>query len=42
MTYGMMQNLPILRYIADQQGLGVTRAHDVTVRYLELSHCKSS
>ena len=32
LTYGMLQNLPILQYIADQEGLGVTRAPDVTVR----------
>ena len=32
MTYGMLTNLPILRYIAEQEGLGVTKQSDVTVR----------
>ena len=32
MTYGMLTNLPILRYIAEQEGLGVRKASDVTVR----------
>ena len=32
MTYGMLANLPILRYIAEQEGLGVTKPSDVTVR----------
>ena len=32
MTYGMLANLPILRYIAEQEGLGVTKQSDVTVR----------
>ena len=32
MTYGMLTNLPILRYIAEQEGLGVTKPSDVTVR----------
>ena len=32
MTYGMLTNLPILRYIAAQEGLGVRKPSDVTVR----------
>ena len=32
MTYGMLTNLPILLYIAEQEGLGVTKPSDVTVR----------
>ena len=32
MTYGMLTNLPILRYIAEQEGLGVRKPSDVTVR----------
>ena len=32
MTYGMLANLLILRYIAEQKGLGVTKPSDVTVR----------
>ena len=32
MTYGMLTNVPILRYIARQEGLGVTKPSDVTVR----------
>ena len=32
MTYGMLTNLPILLYIAEQEGLGVRKPSDVTVR----------
>ena len=32
MTYEMLTNLSILRYIAEQEGLGVTKPSDVTVR----------
>ena len=31
LTYGLLQNLPILQEMAEQQGQGVTRAPDATV-----------
>ena len=34
LTYGMLQNLPILQDIARQRGHGVTPAQDVIVREL--------